>query len=54
MRRIDPGRNAGRDTKFSVVFTYHDAANRPLPGTRSASLPDVPLRAPEQTSAARC
>ena len=35
------GRNRTADTKFSLVFTYHAADNRPLPGTRSASLPDV-------------
>ena len=32
-------------TKFAAVFTYHDAKNRPLPGTRSASLPEIPLSA---------
>jgi phytanoyl-CoA hydroxylase len=37
------GRNQTRETKLSVVFTYHDAANRPLPGSRSAALPDIPL-----------
>lgn len=37
------GRNATAETKYSVVFTYHAADNRPLPGSRSASLPDVPL-----------
>jgi phytanoyl-CoA hydroxylase len=37
------GRNRTGDTKYSVVFTYHAAANRPLPGSRSASLPDVAL-----------
>jgi phytanoyl-CoA hydroxylase len=37
------GHNQTADTKFSLVFTYHAAANRPLPGTRSASLPDLPL-----------
>jgi len=35
------GRNETADTKFSLVFTYHAADNRPLAGTRSASLPDV-------------
>jgi len=34
------GRNRTADTKFSLVFTYHAADNGPLPGTRSASLPD--------------
>jgi len=37
------GHNQTADTKLSVVHTYHAADNRPLPGTRSASLPDVPL-----------
>ncbi len=37
------GDNRGSETKFSLVATYHAAANRPLAGTRSASLPDVPL-----------
>jgi phytanoyl-CoA hydroxylase len=37
------GHNQSAETKFSVVFTYHAADNRPLPGTRSASLPDVAL-----------
>lgn len=35
------GRNLTGLTKFAVVFTYHAADNRPLPGTRSAALPDV-------------
>ena len=37
------GRNQTAETKFSVVHTYHASDNRPLPGTRSASLPDVRL-----------
>ena len=37
------GRNATAEPKFSPVFTYHAADDRPLPGTRSASLPPVPL-----------
>jgi len=37
------GHNQTAETKFSVVFTYHAADNRPLAGTRSASLPDIPL-----------
>jgi phytanoyl-CoA hydroxylase len=36
-------RNRTADTKLSLVFTYHAADNRPLAGTRSASLPDIPL-----------
>jgi phytanoyl-CoA hydroxylase len=37
------GHNQTSDTKFSLVFTYRAADNRPLAGTRSASLPDIPL-----------
>lgn len=37
------GRNESTETKYSAVFTYHAADNRPLPGSRSASLPDVSL-----------
>lgn len=35
------GKNDTSDTKYSLVFTYHAVDNRPLDGTRSASLPDV-------------
>lgn len=35
--------NRTDETKFSLVFTYHAADNRPLAGTRSASLPGVVL-----------
>jgi phytanoyl-CoA hydroxylase len=41
------GNNQSADTKFSVVFTYHASDNRPLPGTRSASLPSISLQSPE-------
>ncbi len=37
------GQNESAETKYSVVFTYHAADNRPLAGTRSASLPDIRL-----------
>jgi len=37
------GSNRTDETKFSVVFTYHAADNHPLPGTRSRSLPSIPL-----------
>ena len=37
------GRNATTATKFSPVFTYRDASNAPLPGTRSASVEDIAL-----------
>ncbi len=39
--------NRTPQTKFSLVFTYHATDNRPLPGTRSASLPDVSLETAE-------
>jgi phytanoyl-CoA hydroxylase len=37
------GHNQTADTKFSLVFTYHAADNRPVAGTRSAALPEIPL-----------
>lgn len=37
------GNNRGTQTKFSVVFTYRAADNPPLPGTRSAGLPEIAL-----------
>lgn len=37
------GHNQTDETKFSVVHTYHAADNRPLDGTRSAAVPDIPL-----------
>ena len=37
------GHNQTTETKFSVVHSYHAADNRPLPGTRSATTPDIPL-----------
>ncbi len=37
------GSNQTAQTKFSLVFTYHAADNPPLAGSRSASLPDIPL-----------
>jgi len=37
------GHNRSDRTKFSVVFTYHASDNSPLPGSRSAGLPDVVL-----------
>jgi phytanoyl-CoA hydroxylase len=38
------GHNRAAQTKFSAVFTYHTTDNPPLPGTRSAAVPDIPLR----------
>lgn len=35
------GKNLSDQVKFSLVFTYHGASNVPLPGTRSASKPEV-------------
>ena len=37
------GMNLSDQVKHSVVFTYHAADNRPIPDTRSASLPGIPL-----------
>jgi phytanoyl-CoA hydroxylase len=37
------GNNRTAHTKLAAVFTYHAADNRPLAGTRSASLPDFAL-----------
>jgi len=35
------GRNATEQPKFSTVFTFRSADNRPLAGTRSTSLPEL-------------
>lgn len=37
------GRNQTAHAKFSLVFTYHGADNHPLPGTRSAELPEISI-----------
>ena len=37
------GRNLTDSTKFSLVFTYHEARNRPIRDTRSAKFPSVPI-----------
>jgi phytanoyl-CoA hydroxylase len=34
-------RNRSQDPKFSVVFTFRPGDNPPIPGTRSASLPEL-------------
>ena len=39
------GKNLTALTKFAAVFTYHAVDNHPLPGTRSASLPEIALPA---------
>ncbi len=36
-------RNISDEVKYSLVFTYHGASNVPLPGSRSASKPEVVL-----------
>jgi phytanoyl-CoA hydroxylase len=40
------GRNESGAVKFSLVYTYHGRSNSPLPGTRSASKPEVALSLP--------
>jgi phytanoyl-CoA hydroxylase len=35
------GKNLSDQVKFSLVYTYHGASNVPLPGSRSASKPEV-------------
>jgi phytanoyl-CoA hydroxylase len=37
------GENRTEIPKWSLVFTYHAADDRPLPGSRSASLPSIPV-----------
>jgi phytanoyl-CoA hydroxylase len=37
------GNNRTGLTKFAAVFTYHATDNRPLAGTRSATVPDIPV-----------
>jgi phytanoyl-CoA hydroxylase len=37
------GRNQTDQTKFSMVFTYRAIDNPPIPDTRSASLPELPI-----------
>ena len=39
-------RNHSEATKLSVVFTFHGADNRPLPNSRSSSLPELILPEP--------
>ena len=38
------GRNDTDAVKLSAVFTYHAADNQPIPGTKSASYPSIPMR----------
>ncbi|MBT8136643.1 MAG: phytanoyl-CoA dioxygenase family protein [Gammaproteobacteria bacterium] len=35
------GRNDSDTVKYSAVFTYHTADNRPIPGTRSSNYPSI-------------
>ncbi|MDE0990582.1 MAG: phytanoyl-CoA dioxygenase family protein [Pseudomonadales bacterium] len=35
------GRNLSDETKLSVVFTYHQASNKPIKNTRSARFPSI-------------
>ncbi len=42
----EAGRNRTDQTKIAAVFTYHAADNPPLQGTRSASVPEIPLLIP--------
>lgn len=37
------GRNLSDQVKYSLVFTYHEADNHPIAGTRSARFPSIPL-----------
>ena len=37
------GRNETTQVKFSLVYTFHAASNAPLPGSRSASKPELTL-----------
>jgi phytanoyl-CoA hydroxylase len=40
------GRNQSDLVKMSLVYSYHGASNRPVPGTRSSARPEVDLRVP--------
>ena len=35
------GKNTTADAKYSAVFTFHAIQNKPVPGTRSAKLPEL-------------
>lgn len=37
------GRNLTPEVKYSAVFTYHEASNRPIEGTRSARFSGIPV-----------
>ena len=44
------GMNLTDEVKLSLVFTCHAADNQPIPGTRSAQLPSIPLEPPAQAA----
>ncbi|MFT6433559.1 MAG: phytanoyl-CoA hydroxylase [Candidatus Azotimanducaceae bacterium] len=35
------GRNLSQETKFSLVYSYHQASNQPISGTRSGRFPSI-------------
>ena len=37
------GQNLTQDIKRSLVYTYRAADNQPIPETRSANFPDIPM-----------
>ena len=39
-------RNRTAETKFSAVFTFHGAGTRPIPGTKSAGIPEERIADP--------
>lgn len=41
------GRNLTDETKFSLVFTYHEEENRPIADTRSARFPSIAVKRSE-------
>ena len=36
-------RNTSSETKYSLVYTYHEASNAPIESTRSAQFPSIPF-----------
>lgn len=44
------GKNLSERVKLSPVFTYHKGDNQPIPGTRSAMFPSIPLGARQADS----
>ena len=37
------GKNRTDEVKYSVVFTFHEGSNGPIPRTRSDHYPSIPL-----------